>query len=397
MSRRFLITIVTILIIGIGGALAIFFAKGYRFNFQDGAISGTGIMSITSIPDQASVYLDDHLTTATDANVNSLLPKTYNVKIVKDGFIPWEKKVEIKQGLVSEVKATLFRSIPSVYPITYTGAVNATLSDDGGTMVYVVPEDPAAPVSSNLRKRSGVWVWQIGSRPLNFARGGEPRQIAVSELGVDYTQASFRFSPDVNQVMAIFPDRYLLLDLNRLNDPPRDITALAEITIRSWDDDDKAKQQTRMAVIKDLTLRKTASDAATLKWAPDETKLLYSADGKKDFKVVDIETKETFNIPQANYYSWHPDSEHIVLIESAPTPEQSAAQPKTDAERVVQKIAPGKISIVEFDGSNKSEIFAGNLDPEAVFVSPDGSRLMIISYLPIATASKPNLYGVNLK
>lgn len=394
MSRRFILTIITILIIGIGGALAIFFAKGYRFDFKDGAISGTGIMSITSIPDQASVYLDDHLTTATNANVNSLLPRSYNVKIVKDGFIPWEKKIEVKEGLVSEVKATLFRSIPTVYPITYSGAVNATLSIDGGTLVYVVPEDNGntTPVSPNLRKRSGVWVWEMSSRPLNFARGGEPRQIAVTEPGIDYSQAQFRFSPDVNQVMAIFPDRYLLMDLNRLNDPPRDITALSEITLRAWDEEEKAKEQTRMAVIKDLELRKTASSAASLKWAADETKLLYSADGKKDFKVVDLETKQTHSIPQANYYSWLPDSEHIILVESAEVVPQANVEGAAP-----DKIRPGKISIVEFDGSNKSEIFAGNFDPEAVFAAPDSSRLMIISSLPIATASKPNLYGVNLK
>src|SRR5258708_33078786 len=130
MSRRFLITIITILIIIAIAAGAAFLANGYRFSPKTGNISGTGILSITSVPDQASVFLDGHLTTATNTNINSLIPKEYDVKIVKEGFIPWEKKVEVHEGLVTQIKATLYRSLPSVYPLTYTGAEHVTLSPD---------------------------------------------------------------------------------------------------------------------------------------------------------------------------------------------------------------------------------------------------------------------------
>lgn len=390
MSRRFILTVLMLLVIGIGAAVAVFLAKGYRFSTKDGAILGTGIMSITSFPDQATVYLDGHLTTATNANINALLPKEYSVKIVKEGFIAWEKKVEIRQGFVSKVKATLFRAIPSFYPLTYSGAVNATLSSDGERLAFAVAlSDEQNPVTN--RRRNGLWVWSMKQNQITFARGGEPHQIAISEAGIDYTQAKLRFSPDSSQILASFEDRHLLLDANKLNDPARDITPTLQITLRSWDQDQKSKDLTRLQLLKDVSLRNTASASAKLLWSPDETKILYSKDGVKEFKVVDLVESKTYDLPDANYVSWLPApdnraADHLVIVESVKKEESD-----------VSDIRAGKISVIEFDGSNKAEIYAGNFNPDSVIAWPDGSRLLVISSLPTATASKPNLYGINLK
>jgi hypothetical protein len=393
-SKRFLITILTFLLIVVAATAGIFFSKGYRLSSKEGTIAGTGILSITSSPDQASVYLDGHLTTATNTNINSLPPKTYDVKVVKEGYIPWEKQVEVKEGLVSDVKATLFRAIPTVYPLSYTGAINPLLSPDGQKLVYIVPGQD---------KKSGIWVWQMSDKSIALARGAEPHQIALS-AGYDYTRAKLRWSPDSAQVLVEFPDQKLLLDSTRLNDPPRDITAIYDPTTKTWDDDQQAKDLTRLQLIVDPVLRKTASSSAFLKFSPDESKILYSVSGKDDFKVVELvpnsPTKkpgQVYNIPAGGKnYEWLPDSDHLYFVEgtgggiTAPTPLLKEASPS--ASQIFSKV-----SVLEYDGSNKSEIYAGNLDPDSVYVWPDGSRLVIISSLPTATASTPNLFGINLK
>ncbi len=379
MNRRFLITLLTLFVIGTAASVAIFLAKGYRLSPTTGTVSGTGILSIISVPDQASVYLDGHLTSATNTNINSLPPKKYRVKIVKERFISWEKEVEVKMGLVSEVKATLFPAIPSTYPLTYAGVENVSLSPDGQTLVYVVKPSDSNDGSLLHDKKSGIWAWQMSEKQIAFARSGEPHQIAYSISGIDFTKAALRFAPDSNQVLVILPDRSLLLDMDKLNDPPRDITATVGSKIKTWDEDEKVQEQTRLQLIRDLSLRNTASGAAVLKWSPDETKMLYSEDGKKDFRIVDLSTKKSYNLAEYQKYIWLPDSEHLIIVESGQN--QTAA----------------KISIIEYDGSNKSEIFAGNFDTDSVFPWPDSSRLVIVSSLPTATASQPNLFGVNLK
>src|SRR3989344_7583968 len=162
MSKRFLFTIFSlIVIVGVAG-LAVFLAKGYRYQSETGTFSGTGIISVTSIPDQASVYLDGHLTTATDDNITSLPPKTYKVRIVKEGYIPWEKDIEVSQGLVSEIKATLFRSIPTIYPITYSGVDFALLSPDNLKLMYIIPNGLEG--GAVAERKSGIWVWVMSTQ-----------------------------------------------------------------------------------------------------------------------------------------------------------------------------------------------------------------------------------------
>lgn len=376
MSKRFVVTLLTLVVIGLATFGAVYFAKGYRLSTDSGQIFGTGILSVISVPDQASVYLDGHLTTATNENINSLPPKKYQVRIVKEGFIPWEKEVEVKEGLVTEVKATLFRSLPSIYPLTYSGAEKVLLSHDSQKLAFVVPINTQAQFGD---KRAGVWVWQMSEKPIAFNRGAEPHQIAQSLQNLDYSKAEFRFSPDSNQILVSFPDRHLLLDTDRFNDPPKDITAVVNPTTKAWDSDQRDKELVRTQLIKDPLLKKTASASAFLKWSPDETKILYSQDGKKEFKVTDLEKNKTYDLQTIAQYNWLPDSEHIILVES------------------VEKEKSAKISIIEFDGANKSEIFAGEFNKGLVFAWPDSSRLVIVSSFPTATASQPNLYGINLK
>lgn len=379
--------------------LAVFFAKGYRVSPSTGTIAGTGIISVKSTPDQASVYLDNHLTSVTDGPINSLQPGEYTVRIVKEGYIPWEKKVAVSEGLVSQVEATLFRAIPTFYPMTYSGAVSPILSPDQLKMVYIVPnnDDP----NPTTAKKSGVWVWQMPtSNNLGFAQGEQNRQIVVAE-DRDYTQAVFRWSPDSTQLMVTFPNQTLLLDTDRLNDPPRDITPTKSATIRTWDETEDKNRLAKLQLIKNPGLRNTASDSASLKWNIEDTKILFQKPNSENFTVADLLNDKTYDLPPAQSYQWLPTGDHLVMLEFDPKDKdkiRTAIDEATKSGQIAKATFPAvKLSIIEFDGQNKSEIYFGNLDPETVFPWADSSRVVAISSLPTATASQPNLYGINLK
>ena len=405
MRKRFLLTLVTLLILGGLAAAAVFLAKGYRLSPENKTIFGTGILSLTSTPDQASVYIDGHLTTATNANVNSLEPRFYEIKIVKDGFIPWQKKIEIKQGLVTEVKATLFPAIPSIYPLSFNGALNLTISPDNQRVAFLVPGE--GETNRLSIKKGGIWVWDMKEQPIAFARGREPHQILAAVTGLDLTKASFRWAPDSNQLLVSLPDKNLLLDANRLNDPPKDITAILKATLSTWDQDMATTTASRVLALKDLTMRREASEAAYLKWSPDETKLLYSRDGETSFKVIDLTERKSFDLSEINVkegratpYMWLADSRHLILTEVtsgpvvSPTP---AGSPNTGKNVAEAELLNGTISVLEYDGTNTSILYAGKVEADSVFSWPDGSRLIIVSSIPTPTASQPNLYGLNLK
>jgi hypothetical protein len=393
MSRRFLITLLTLIVIGVAAGVAIFLAKGYTFSPEQGRILGTGIISITSKPDSATVYIDGHLTTATDATIPSLAPKTYKVMLKKENFITWEKEVEVKEGLVTDLEVTLFPAIPTIYPLTYNGIKNPVLSPDASKLAFVVP---VSTESASIRKKAGVWVWSMESdQPIAFARGSEPHQVSRSEL-IDYTDATLRWSPDSKELLATVGDNNYLLSEDNFNDDPRDITPILTQTLRSWDEDIEDKEAARVASIRDLTIRRTASSSGALKWSPDETKFLYSEqpaankqavdeistaagqdqpgeEGNRHFKVYDLIENKQYDIPQAKYTFWLADSTHIVLVEE------------------------GQISIMDYDGTNKATVYAGTFEDSLVVAWPDSSRLAFITSFPTPTAKVPNLYGINLK
>lgn len=377
MSKRFIFTILTLLSIGAIAAIAILLAKGYTFSPEEKKIVGTGIITISSEPDAASVFLDGHLTTATNTSIASLTPKSYTVKVVKEGFIPWEKVISVKEGLVEEVKVTLFPAIPTIYPLTFTGVENPTLSPDGGKLAYVVPQQ-----SSSMPKKAGVWVWtQTRNQPISFVRSSEPHQIAQNTIA-DFSKATLKWSADSKQVLATVSGNNYLLEADRLNSDPRDITPMLPATLQSWEDDIRAKEDSRILAIKDINLRQVASSSATLRWSPDETKIMVRknplSEKEKDseisdFKVYDLEDRKEYSLPPARAHIWLPNSSHVILV------------------------SEGTISIVDFDGTNKAVIYAGNFKDDFVFPWLDSSRLVIISSLPTPTASQPNLYGINLK
>lgn len=362
MNKRFILTIVTLLVIILAAGVAIFLTKGYTFSSKERRIVGTGILTISSTPDAASVYLDGHLTTATNTTLTSLSPKTYDVKVVKEGFIPWEKKIAIKEGLVSEVKITLFPAIPTIYPLTFSGVKNPVLSSDGEKLAYIVPSG----------KKGGIWVWtQSSNQPISFVRSSEPHQIAQNTV-IDFSKANLKWSSDSKQVLATVGGNNYLLDADRMNNDPRDITPILSATLQSWDDDTHAKDLSRISSIKNSSLRQTASNSAIVSWSPDETKFMAGKD-KKSLRLYNLEDSKEYDLPAVKSLLWLPDSRHVILVEDQ------------------------TISLVDFDGTNKAVIYAGSFLDDFVFPWLDSSRLVIINSLPTPTASEPNFYGINLK
>ena len=132
-----LITSVSLFII-LATYLISLFARGYRFSLKDGFSSEpTGMISAVSRPKGASVYLDDKLITATDDTIN-LPPGVYQLKITKDGFLPWQKTVTIKPETVYQADIQLFSTVPNLKPITLTGAINPAVNTDNTKIIYAV-------------------------------------------------------------------------------------------------------------------------------------------------------------------------------------------------------------------------------------------------------------------
>jgi hypothetical protein len=169
------------------------FARGYKINFKNGSLQATGILSAISKPKGASVYLNDRLLTATDDTLN-LTPDTYTLKIVKDGYLPWQKTIQIKKEVVYQTDIQLYRSVPDLKPITVTGAINPTVNPDFTKIVYSV-------ASASASKDNGLYLIELTDNPILINRN-TPKQISANFPNVDWTKFIFTFSPNSRQILA---------------------------------------------------------------------------------------------------------------------------------------------------------------------------------------------------
>lgn len=377
---------------------AIFWARGFKPNLKQGKIERTGLIVATSIPTGAEVYLDDRLTSATNTSIGFLEPKTYKVRIEKDGYTTWGKEIEVKADLATEIKALLFPLAPEIKPLTTTGAASPTLSPDGSKIVYGVAGE-----------RGGLYSLSMTDRPLPFRQ--DPRKVAKNQRGLDFSAANFIWGPDSKQLIARFGDDQeknvanLLIDTDKTDQDLRDITGALSATLSSWQGEIDLQAQTQAILAPDSVREATGeaflvnSSALTvdsktksvnrepqtvnqlnfyptgLVFSLDEEKILYkNRDGK--YKVWDLKLKKDYTQPDfADFINifWYPDSNHLVVVQR------------------------DLISIIEADGTNKMTVFFGKFENGFVFAHPSGSRLIILTTLTQPDGSPANLYSINLR
>ncbi|HCS79353.1 TPA: hypothetical protein DIV55_06495 [Patescibacteria group bacterium] len=402
-KNRTIFSIAILLIIAIIALVAIFWARGFKPNFRNGTIQRTGLIVANSLPTGAQVFIDDRLTSATNTSIAFLEPKTYKVKIEKDGYTTWQKDITVQADLATEINALLFPLAPQISPLTTTGATNPTLSPDSAKIIYGV---------SGVN--GGVYILPMTDNIFAFRQG--TRLIAKNTASFDFSNAQFNWGPDSKQVIARFKTAdgtvtaNLMLDSDVSNQPLRDVTASLGATISDWQEQINARAQTLAVLAPDEV--KGATEEATqaspspvastqstvngknisvnrepttdnlinyyptgLIFSPDEEKVLYT-DKNGKHHVYDLKNKKQYTMPDFTNLiniTWFPDSAHLV---------------------VAQK---DQISIIESDGNNKMGIYSGKFEYGFAFAHPSGSKLVILTTLTQPEGTPSNLYAINLK
>ena len=98
-KTRRLIYLSLILIFLLAAPIMIFYTAGYRYNWQKNKIEQDGVLIADVIPASAQFLLDGSALSETrPLRLPNLLPNNYVLQARKDGYFPWQKKLEIKSG-----------------------------------------------------------------------------------------------------------------------------------------------------------------------------------------------------------------------------------------------------------------------------------------------------------
>lgn len=355
-------------------AAVIFLARGYTINFPQKKIEKTGMILAQSTPKDAKIYLDGKLVENTNAVLGSLPPKTYQVKIEKEGFSPWEKEIPVFEGLITEIDTLLIPLSPHLTPLTSNGIGLFGPSPRGDSIAY----------TTQGGKVPGLWVLNLNHSSILNLIQENPRPLAEDSKRHSFSLAEkITWSPNEDTLLVTLnPGGHVLLDTR--SGSPKEATSSAQPTLSLWE---KALLTQKTKWAEDLKVPEGLSEIAAApetQWSPDKKKFLFSKsrDGYREWHVYNGE--EPLGVGRKREYiplkfkkdspvhvSWHSTNNHL-LVENQ-----------------------GTISILEIDGSGRTEVYSGDLADSQIVPTPDGTNLIILT--SFKQNETPNLYAIGLR
>jgi hypothetical protein len=401
MKKQIIIPALIILFLLAGTTLVILFGKGYFINLNGNGplLSGTGLLVATSAPDGAQVLINGHLTTATDNTIN-LAPGDYDVKIFKDGYFPWEKKITIKKEVVSKADALLFPSAPQLTSITNVGISNPVLDPTQTKLAYTVASQSAA--------KNGVYVLDMSLRPILTLQNSSTQ--LVDDTIVSFSKSALAWSPDSAQMLATIPGApaatTYLLQTNGMNQAPQDVTETIASVNASWQKIKIEKDTAQMNSLPKKLRTVVTANFNILEWANDDTKILYQASQSASIPLIITpaligtdSTPQARDIKQGGVYVYDiKEDRNYLILNSLPTAGTNGQLPLMwypDSKHLVY-VHDGKIDMMEYDAQNQTTVYAGPFVDDFVFPWPDATKLVILTNLGNPSIA-PNLYTIGLK
>lgn len=392
-----LFTIFVAILFGIGISL---YARGYSFDLKNKQLSPTGILVIKSVPDGAEVFIDGELEIATNDSIK-LAPGTYDINVRKEGYHPWDKRLTFEKEEVTEATAHLFKSAPSLSAITFSNASNPTPSDDFTKIAYAVPVTTNDSINGE-----GLWVMETVNLPIGFSR--DPRQITDGDL----TNASWEWSPDGREILLTTKTGVYLLKVSdftpqntRIN-----ITSTALTIKDEWEEKRQKKLDSQIKSLPDQVLDVLNRKAHSVILSADEDMVLYTASGSAtlDDNLIDSipgasTQKQEREIKEGYTYVYDVKEdrnflidEQEVLIGNTPLGSSTRRLSWFPTSRHLVLAEPEKITIMDYDGTNRVEVYTGSYEAPHAYPIASLDRLIILTNLG-ANSGGANLYSLGLK
>lgn len=388
------------------------YARGYRIDFSGKSLKSTGIISVSSSPKAAKIYVNNELKGVTDTNI-TLHPGQYQIDIKKDGYTNWSKTINLKGELVMTVDALLFPSSPSLSPLTNLGIEKAIPLDQTDRILLFV-ENKSASESADEKEKDGIYLFEANRKPLNIL---SPLKILMLKSllpnDLELIPSKVSFSPDYKQGIFEFTSKQTgkttayLLSLEDINNTLFDITASKQKLLDAWDIEKKGNQIKILETYPKEIIKVASESFNIISFSPNETKVLYKAlkttivpPGITPPIIASNQTKEDRNLKKDHYYIydkkedknyditsyipalnsqntndsvfWYFDSKHLLLSE------------------------PKRIIIMDYDGNNRQTVYSAAFENTFIITTSDGN-LIVLSNLNPEANKYPDLYTVGIK
>jgi len=404
-QKRIFIAFTTLIFILLATLIIGALARGYRFDFDKKKMRPTGLLVANSIPNGAQVWIDDTLKTATDETI-TLPPGQYKVEIKKPGYSTWEKNIQIDKEVAVTTDVYLFPLAPDLKSLGFTGIINPNLSPDGTKVVYLIP------IATGSLEEIGMGIINLTEKPLG--RSFKPRILVKTRSDFSFDQATVDWSPDSREILLTISQNndkeYFILDINQAYDftilpiistPPSQVLK----TIAKWQKEEELEKKELLSKFPELIetiLKEKCQDFA---FSPSETKVLYQITEATEIpekliakEIIGASTQEEErDLVSGNWYIYDlkEDKNFLILKEEESEKIKIKWFPTSKHLLLVEKGEEAKI--VEYDGTNRTTVYAGPFENSFVFPFPSGKSLLIATSLNGSEKKLPHLYAVDLR
>lgn len=443
LNIRFLYTLFSAIIILSGAYLAIRYAKGnLRLNDQ-GILGQVGLLSANSFPTGAQIFINDKLTSATDDTIY-LEPGEYQVRVVKEGYSPWQKTLQIEQELVAQTNALLFPTAPSIVPLTFTGVQKTLPSPDGQKILYYT-------ASSSTKTKNGLYLLEMNSSFLSLQKGS--RQVSNDIPTFNLVEANYIWSPDSSEILILGKNKSFLLPIDKKNDIAyqKNVHNQIKNILSTWEEEMYLRERQFLAEFPPEIIKIATTSAKNVYISPDKKRLLYTAITAvtlADELVPPIPAKNTQaqnrqlepggiyiydREEDVNFKIGNEAGEALVHKPSILASDLDQKKPKsleaspsafaqlqaTTSAQTARNFAyyhtslfintlqwypdskhvifadDNKIEVMEYDAANKTTLYAGPFADKFLYPWPDGSKIVILT--SFSPDSPKNLYAIEVK
>ncbi|MEK9207341.1 MAG: hypothetical protein AAB922_02590, partial [Patescibacteria group bacterium] len=258
-------------------------------------------------------------------------------------------------------------------------------------------------VASQSAIRNGVYVFDMKSSPLLTLQSASTQ--IVDDTTDLFSQSKISWSPDGKDLIATisasngFETTYLL-DTDRANNPPNDVTDTLSTVNTSWTRIKDAKERAVLNSLPSKVRTVVRQNFKVISYSPDQNKILYEASRSGTLPVIikprligvnstpevrtieigriyvyDVKEDRNYQMDQANFqgaFSWFTDSKHLIFVRNK------------------------ELHMIEYDSLNDTTVYAGPFIENYVFPWPDSTRIVLLTNLGNSKIL-PNLYTISLK
>jgi len=435
-------TLVSAVVIMFGTLIAIQYAKGgFRFT-QKGFSPETGLLNANSFPTGSEVYIDGELVSATD-NTLYLKPGEYIVEIRKEGFSPWQKKLNIQEELVTQTNAQLFPVAPGLTPLTLTGVTTITTSPDGEKAILYAD-------SSRDPEKNGLYLLELSNNFIPLQR--TPKQIAMDIPSINLLEASYIWSPDSSELMILTKYKDILIEIGEKTnlEAEQNITWKKKQILSQWESEIYQREREFFKKYPKEIIEIATTSAKNVYLSPDKKRMLYTATTEVTLPdniippvpASNTQLEERSLIPGGIYvYDREEDRNFQIGVETGSPSPISKALLSTDLFETAKSLETSpsaftnlqatnsaetaklfqayhsslpintlqwfpdskhilfakdqQIHIMEYDGTNNTVVYSGPFREDFVYPWPDGSKILVLT--SFSPDSPMNLYAIELR